>query len=71
MSYLDRGKEIAEKKKLIKHWGRRIDKTGSRTKFCERHGFSKSMLSKYINFKVEPQWSTINRLEEALKTDGA
>lgn len=70
-TWADKIADQQKKQKYIRKWQRRIKKTNlSREQWCKSHGIDSAQMSKWLNYKIQPDWDNVWRVENALKNDG-
>lgn len=65
--YADKMAELARKRDHVRKWARKIKKTGlSREAWALANGYDPGQLSKWINEKEAPTWTTIEAIDALL-----
>lgn len=57
---------------IQKTWKERLNGvlSGNRTAFCEKYGLNNSVLCRYEQMSISAGWESINKIENALKSEG-
>lgn len=65
--YADKMADLARKRDHVRKWSRKIKKTGlSREAWAIANGYDPGQLSKWINEKEAPTWTTIEKIDALL-----
>lgn len=74
MSYATDLLEPDKRYRAAKKWKKRFKKMSdggvSLRKFCEKYGYDKSIVSRWVNLKLVPSWPSITAIEAALEKEG-
>lgn len=66
--YADKMADLARKREHVRKWDRKIKKTGlSREAWALSKGYDPGQLSKWINEKEAPTWTTIEKVDADLE----